>query len=383
MCRWPFSRFHLAHQHYSNDDLTAGPDGAVWFTNPGNNTIGRITTAGIVKDYQGDGIANPWAITTGPDGAVWFTNWDTNTIGRLTTAGKVTIFRGPISAPASIAAVRYGALWYTNWSGYPPRCAWSIGRVTTKGSVTCYKNPKIEYPQHIVFGSDSSLWFTNGGGYAIGRITTRGVLTMYPLKHWPGWIAAGPDGALWFTYTNNNAIGRITTKSVLSSYTAKTISRPEAIAAGPDSALWFLNAGNNTIGRISAKGQVTSYGRHLGFSLGGANIAAGPDGAMWFTSPATNTIGRISTIVTPWIFGKTPASGAPGTQVTITGRNLAHATQVAFNGAQATIVSDTATYVVAIVPPGATTGPIAVTTPAGTATRNGWFTVITPHGRIN
>jgi hypothetical protein len=25
--------------------ITAGPDGALWFTSPGNNSIGRITTA--------------------------------------------------------------------------------------------------------------------------------------------------------------------------------------------------------------------------------------------------------------------------------------------------------------------------------------------------
>ena len=42
---------------------------------------------------------------------------------------------------------------------------------------------------------------------------------------------------------------------------------------------------------------------------------------------------------------------------------------------QPTIVSDTATYIVAIVLPGATTGRINVTTPAGMAAKNGWFVV--------
>lgn len=102
---------------------------------------------------------------------------------------------------------------------------------------------------------------------------------------------------------------------------------------------------------------------------------------MWFTNPATNTIGRITTSITPWIFSRTPASGPPGTTVTILRRNLQHATQVAFNGTPATIISDTATYLVTIVPPGATSGRIAITTPAGTATRNDWFTVALPHAR--
>ena len=172
-----------------------------------------------------------------------------------------------------------------------------------------------------------------------------------------------------------NAIGRITVKGVISRYTSRLISRPVSMAAGPDGALWFINTGSNTIGRITTRGKVTSYSGPLGVSYTNSAITAGPDGAMWFTNPDTNTIGRITTSVTPEISRKAPRSGHPGTLVTITGRNLAHATQVAFNGTPATIVSNTATYLVTIVPRGATTGPIAITTPAGTVTRNGWFTV--------
>ena len=50
--------------------ITAGPDGALWFTNLGNDSIGRITTSGIVTNYTGAGIGDPYAITVGPDGAV-------------------------------------------------------------------------------------------------------------------------------------------------------------------------------------------------------------------------------------------------------------------------------------------------------------------------
>ena len=55
-------------------DVTTGPDGALWFTNLNNNTIGRITTAGVVSSYTGTGVDAPQSITTGPDGALWFTN---------------------------------------------------------------------------------------------------------------------------------------------------------------------------------------------------------------------------------------------------------------------------------------------------------------------
>ena len=51
--------------------ITAAPDGALWFTNRANDTIGRITTTGAITNF-GHNIVNPRAVTTGPDGAVWF-----------------------------------------------------------------------------------------------------------------------------------------------------------------------------------------------------------------------------------------------------------------------------------------------------------------------
>src|ERR1039458_7774436 len=95
--------------------IVAGPDGALWFTNNGNNSIGRITTTGKVNNYTGMGISSPSAITEGPDGALWFTNQGNNSIGRITTGGKVTNFTGMgIDLPAGIAAGSDGELWFTD-----------------------------------------------------------------------------------------------------------------------------------------------------------------------------------------------------------------------------------------------------------------------------
>jgi virginiamycin B lyase len=330
------SGIRLSTAAYANSGIAAGPDGALWFTNPGNNTIGRITTTGQVTSYRGASIRNPWAITAGPVGALWFTNWTTPSIGRISTGGKVSAFTGAIQDPNSITAGPDGALWYTNWSP-GGRCGWSIGRMTPQGRSVCYQAGKLGFN---------------------------------------GFITPGPDGALWFGMTQGdfgNAIGRITAAGKLTAY--RVPKDPYGIAPGPDGALWFLNTGSNTIGRITTAGQVTSYSGPLGVKFVNSNITAGPDGAMWFTNPITNTIGRITTGVTPVISRKMPRSGKPGTLVTIIGRNLARASQVAFNGTPATIISDTATSLVTIVPPGAATGRIAITTPAGTVTRNGWFTV--------
>jgi virginiamycin B lyase len=64
--------------------LTAGPDGAMWFTNNKANTIGRVTQDGRFSIYP---VPSPntylgW-IVTGPDGALWFTENSANKIGRF------------------------------------------------------------------------------------------------------------------------------------------------------------------------------------------------------------------------------------------------------------------------------------------------------------
>ncbi len=244
--------------------ITAGPDGAVWFTNSlppngkgfgaGHNSIGRITMAGDLSVYTSLDIAEPSGITAGPDGALWFTNTGNGSIGRITTTGVVTSYNDPtIWSPMGITAGRDGALWFANFGDN------SIGRITTAGAVTDDINPTISGPVGITAGPDGALWFTNSGNNSIGRITTAGVVTDYTDASisQPSGITAGPDGALWFTNTGNGSIGRITTAGVVTDYTNPTISGPVGITAGPDGALWFTNSGNNSIGRITTTGVVT------------------------------------------------------------------------------------------------------------------------------
>ncbi|MGC9948573.1 MAG: IPT/TIG domain-containing protein [Bryobacteraceae bacterium] len=70
-----------------------------------------------------------------------------------------------------------------------------------------------------------------------------------------------------------------------------------------------------------------------------------------------------------------PPSGPVGTKVRIWGYNLFGAS-IEFNGAPGTSVYNSGSnYVWATVPAGATTGPIAIATPGGTATTLTNFTV--------
>jgi uncharacterized repeat protein (TIGR03803 family) len=79
--------------------------------------------------------------------------------------------------------------------------------------------------------------------------------------------------------------------------------------------------------------------------------------------------------VTPQIASVSPLSGPVGTSVTITGVSFKQTTKVTFHGVKATFTVNSDTQVTAIVPSGALTGRIAITTPGGTATSATTFTV--------
>jgi virginiamycin B lyase len=323
--------------------IAAGPDGAMWFS--GNRNIGRITTAGVITVYPlPTSNAGSAAITAGSDGAMWFTESGINgaKIGRITTSGVFTEYPlpDPLSLPTAITAGPDGALWFIE-SGNT-----NIGRITTSGVITEFPLPASEKNTGVyavTAGPDGNLWFTvDYGANKIIRMTTSGVFTIYTVATFvnAGSIAItpGPDGALWFA-DQAFKIGRITTSGTITEYPLPTNDSPIGIAAGPDGALWFTdNLGQ--IGRITTSGTLTSQVATPTNTAGGylGNIAAGPDGAMWFTELG-GKIGRIPTgvIVTPpTLTSGSLANGAtyipgglvPGSWAQVKGSGLSGVTRI-------------------------------------------------------
>ena len=126
----------------------------------------------------------------------------------------------------------------------------------------------------------------------------------------------------------------------------------------------FLNAIDVKFGSVLA----TSF---LVLSNGAisATVPAGAlTGVVRVDAPAGSFTTTSNFVIRPVISGFSPAFGAPGTSVTISGANLAGVTSVQFNGVAASFSGASFGSVVAVVPPTATSGPISVTTPDGTAT---------------
>jgi hypothetical protein len=92
--------------------------------------------------------------------------------------------------------------------------------------------------------------------------------------------------------------------------------------------------------------------------------------AALFINPKTGKVQR--RVAGPEIVKFRPGSSPVGGTVLIVGKRLAHAQAVAFDGLKATITSNSATKIFAVVPAGATTGPISVVTATGSVTVAGF-----------
>lgn len=152
----------------------------------------------------------------------------------------------------------------------------------------------------------------------------------------------------------------------------------------------YVDAGNSATdgGAVSGGGPGMDAGR--GVAVGGnyvyvagevmpSSTAAATFGSSSLTNPIgieINFLGQVRVSVPPTITSFSPASGPVGTSVTVTGTGFTGATGVSFNGTAATgFTVDSDTQISVSVPSGATTGPIAVTAPGGTAVSSGNYTV--------
>ena len=141
---------------------------------------------------------------------------------------------------------------------------------------------------------------------------------------------------------------------------------------GGTSTIAFGGTGTNT---VTSGYTVNAAGTQIIGVVVPSGAQTGPISA---TTPAGTAASTTNfTVPGPTLTTISPNSGPVGTSVTLTGNNLSGTAQVSFNGTMtSSFISNSATQIVLTVPNGATTGPVTVTTPAGTSNAV-TFTVVT------
>jgi hypothetical protein len=169
-----------------------------------------------------------------------------------------------------------------------------------------------------------------------------------------------PSKTVWWTWTAPGS-GSVTIDTLTSSFDT-------VLAVYTGSAV-------NALTRIASNDQFGGTSQSsVTFSAAGGTVFQIVVGG-FFGSQGNIALHLLLTLAPPTVSGFNPASGFVGTGVTIDGTNFTGATAVRSNGISASFTVNSNTSITATVPNGATTGPISVQTPIGTATSASNFTV--------
>jgi virginiamycin B lyase len=245
--------------------------------------------------------AGPYQITAGPNGAMWFTEYNTTKVGRVTAGGQVIEFPVPRPSygPAGITGSGPGPVYGADPAGF-------IDTISAGASISPTKVPSAAgLPFAIARLSSGTLWISELKGYfeysrhllsfppRSGK-PSRTVTLPDPLSNVVA-LAAGPAGTrtVWFADFGTGDAGEITPAGHVSFFAAGTpASGLSDITAGPDGAMW-VSAQDGIIARVTTEGAVSE----LALPSPGSNpdgIAAGPGKSIWVTETGSDAIVEIS-----------------------------------------------------------------------------------------
>jgi uncharacterized repeat protein (TIGR03803 family) len=407
--------------------LAQGLDGSLFSTTPtgGTHTCGSQTcgtvfrmalngTLTVLYDFDGTHGSNPFSgLTLGTDGNFYGTTaaGGTSSLGtvfKITPSGMLTVlynFTGLNDGSAPQAPPIQGA--DGNWYGTAYQGGASgfgtIYTITSSGFATLYAfdgahgaNPSAP----LLLGVDGNLWGTTtagGNGHGtIFKITTAGGLTVlhkFDRGDTPNIVQANDGnfyGTILHTNVGDGSIYQMTPAGAyvtLHNFSGADGIGPLGLTQATDGNLYGVteqggSANLGTVWRMSLAGSFTSL-----FSLGSATGSApqvvplqhtkgilyGEASAGGKFNEGTFLDGNLGLKA---FAGLLPTTGAVGSSVGILGQGLGQTTGVAFNGTAATFSVESGTFLTAIVPAGATTGVVTVTTSTGTLTSNKQFIVL-------
>ena len=450
---------------YPYSGLTLGTDGnfygTTYYGGLGAGTVFKVTSSGKITtlySFNGFNCCAYAAPIEGLDGNYYGTTSDGGgevfgTVYKMTPSGKVTfIYTFPgaskLGYPMALTLGNDGNFYGTALGGGANKFG-GVFKITPGGKLTVLYNfkgtPDGETPKGaIIQASDGNFYGTTAAGGAnsfgsIYKMTPAGALTilhsfsesdglgLHPLAG----LVQATDGKFYGAAASNTSSGvlfQITSTGkyrVLLNLTNTTGKYP---GANPQVALYQHTNGTlygdtygGGTGKLCFCGVLYSLGMKLGpfvsfvgplfegkvgktieilgqgftgatkVSFHGVSAtftvvsdtyltavvpAGATTGAVTVTTPGGNLTSNKIFRVVPVILSFSPTSGTVGTKVTITGTSFTGATKVTFGGVKATTFSvDSDTQITATVPTGAKTGRIQVTTPGGTATSPGVFTV--------
>ena len=394
--------------------------GNLYIADAGNDRIRRVDRRGVITTIAGVGhgrlsrkdgpaimavLDNPKGVAVDGSGNLYITDTWNNHIRRIDPMGIMTTIAGTLNSgnypqedfggdggpairaslgfPRGIAVSTSGTVYVADRWNHRVRVLARPPQAPTRLTATAISSSRIE-----LAWQDNSA---NEKGFRIERRVSRTA----------DWIEIGMTAASTRRFTDMGLKPtttyeyRVRAFNVVRSSVFSNVARAKTLEVVPPTLTRF----NPTRGPVGAR--VTLTGTHLneatavafngvrapefevvsGRSIEAVVPSGATSGPISVVTPGGTAVSAepFTVVFPPTLTRFTPATGPAGTRVTLTGTHFLGATDVRFNGVSAVefeVVS--ATSIEAVVPPGATSGPISVVTPGGTAVSAEPFTVVPP-----
>ena len=306
--------------------------------------------AGTSVTITGTGFTGATAVTFNGTGATFTFNSDTQ-ITATVPSGATT---GPISVTAA-------------------------GTAPSASNFTVIPSPAITSFNPTSGPVGTSVTITGTAFTGVTAVTFNGVGATFTFNSDTQITAAVPSGASTGPVAVTTPGGTSQSSTSFTVIPAPTITGFTPASGGVGASVTITGTAFTGASLVSFNNTSASFTVNSDIQITATVPSGATSGLISVTTPGgTATSSSSFTVVAnlpPTITGFSPSSGGIGTSVAISGANLKTATQVTFNGTNATFKLS-GMKLIATVPAGATSGPISVTTPGGVANSPGVFTVV-------
>lgn len=241
----------LSAEFYGPNGMAVDASGNVYVADFGNNVIRKITAGGVVSTFAGNGTAgfvngtgtssefnNPAGITVDASGNIYVADYGNNSIRKITSAGVVTTLAGfktggyinatgtaaAFKNPNGVAVDASGNVYVADKGNSAIRKITSAGVVTTlAGGPT--QSELVNYPAGIAIDKQGNIYIADEGGRII-ECTTGNVLYILAgslnvsgfvngsgtsaLFNGPQALTVDADNNIYVSDQNNNCIRKLT-----------------------------------------------------------------------------------------------------------------------------------------------------------------------------
>jgi NHL repeat len=332
--------------------------GNVYVADMDNNTIRKITAAGVVTTLAGtagepgstDGTGAaarffvPSGVAVDREGNVYVAESANNTIRKITNAGVVTTLAGAaftsgsidgtgagarFNVPSGVAVDSAGNVYVTDRNNHTVRKVTAAGVVTTLAGTAGTSGStdgtgsaaRFKAPYGVAVDSAGNLYVADRDNHAIRKITAGNVMTLAGTASmvgsmdgmgvaarfsYPQGAAVDSAGNVYVADTENHTIRKVTAAGIVttlagaantfgstdSTGTAARFNAPSGVAVDSAGNVYVTDTGNHTIRKVTVTGIVTTLAGTAGIE-GSTDSTAAPARFRYPTGVAVDNAGNV------------------------------------------------------------------------------------------